>query len=75
LIVAVQRSTRFTAEQIGDMDDDQLLFWATGGKSCRVQEKTEQAGIAWNKSLTVAENLARFKAANEKWKAERGKDR
>lgn len=62
-------------EQIGDMDDDQLLFWATGGKSCKSDEKPERNGIAWDKTLTIAENLARFKEANEKWKAERGKNR
>ena len=57
------------------MDDDQLLFWATGGKSCKSIDKPQQPGIAWDKSLTIAENKARFKAANEKWRAEHGKNR
>jgi hypothetical protein len=65
----------FSAAEIGDMNDDQLLFWYSNGRSVRMPQAKPPKGIAWNKALTPAENFARFKAANEKWKAEHGKDR
>ena len=64
----------FSAAEIGDMNEDQLFFWYTNGRSVRMPVKKPK-GIAWDSSLTPAENFARFKEANEKWKAEHGKNR
>jgi hypothetical protein len=72
--VSVQKSTRFTVEQIGDMDDDQLLFWATQGKSVKVKPKPAERGVVpYDKSLTWAENVERFKRATAE--AKNGKNR
>jgi len=71
--VAVQKATRFTPEQIGEMNDDQLLFWYTGGRTARkAKPGAKPNAVAYDKSLTLAENMQRFKASQG---AERGENR
>lgn len=55
------------------MDDEQILFWYSGGASLR--EKPEKASnvVPYDKTLTWAENVARFQKATAEAKS--GKDR
>lgn len=56
------------------MDDEQLLFWATQGKSVKtIRVKVEKNAVPYDGSLTLAENIARFKQASEAAKS--GKNR
>lgn len=69
----MQRETRFTAEQIGDMDDDQLLFWYSGGKTAEKRRHAVEMKMDPNKSF--AENMAEFQRRKEEWETSNGKDR
>lgn len=69
----MQRETRFTADQIGDMDDDQLLFWYSGGKT--VAQKRHAVEMKMDPGKSFAENMAEFLRRKEEWEASNGKDR
>jgi hypothetical protein len=66
----VQRQTRFTLEQIGDMDDDQLLFWYSGGKSTATKQANRTAlSVKLDPKKTWAENLAEIQRRKQEWEA------
>jgi len=71
----VQRQTRFTLEQIGEMDDDQLLFWYSGGKSAADKPATNAVSVKLDPKKTWAENLAEIQRQKAEWEAKYGKNR
>lgn len=72
----MQRQTRFTLEQIGDMDDDQLLFWYSGGKSTAAKKQSNAVSVKLDAKKTWAENLAEIQRRKQEWEAANGgKDR
>ena len=71
----MQRQTRFTLEQIGEMDDDQLLFWYSGGKSAADKPATNAVSVKLDPKKTWAENLAEIQRQKAEWEAKNGKDR
>jgi len=80
IIATVQRETRFSADQIMDMDDDQLLFWYTSGKSTAVNKpeaKTDGTiSITLKEGKSFAEQIEAIKqAARERKGVTSGKDR
>ena len=71
----MQRQTRFTLEQIGEMDDDQLLFWYSGGKSTAAKQAANAVSVKLDPKKTWAENLAEIQRQKAEWEAKHGKDR
>jgi hypothetical protein len=78
IIAAVQRETRFSADQIMDMDDDQLLFWYSGGKlSARPENKNDgMMSVTLKEGKSFAEQIEAIKqAAAEREGVTSGQDR
>ena len=71
----MQRQTRFTLDQIGEMDDDQLLFWYSGGKSTAGKPATNAVSVKLDPKKTWAENLAEIQRQKAEWEAKNGEDR
>lgn len=71
----MQRQTRFTLEQIGDMDDDQLLFWYSGGKSTAAKTPTNAISVKLDPKKSWADNMAEFARRKAEWEAANGKNR
>lgn len=69
----MQRETGFTPEQIGDMDDDQILFWYSGGKTTAAKRHAVEMKMDPGKSF--AENMAEFQRRKEEWEASNGENR
>lgn len=69
----MQRETGFTLEQIGDMDDDQILFWYTGGKTAT--PKRHAVEMKMDPAKTWAENMAEFERMKKEWEASNGENR
>jgi hypothetical protein len=60
-----------------DMDDDQLLFWYSGGKSV-IEGKPQGAAVSVNldRNKTWAENMAEVARRQAEWEAsQNGKNR
>lgn len=75
-MIDVQRATRWSLEQLAELDDDQILFWWTGGKSVEVQQPRHAVEMKIDKRLTWAENMAKFEALKkEHLERTRGQDR
>lgn len=75
IIATVQRETRFTIDAILDMDDDQLLFWYSGGKSVTQKPKAAAVEMKIDGKKSWAENMAEFARRKEEWEAaNRGKN-
>lgn len=55
------------------MDDDQLLFWFSGGKTA--EKKRHAVEMKMDPAKTWAENMAEFQRLKEEWEASNGKDR
>lgn len=70
----MQRETRFTTEQILDMDDDQLLFWYSGGKSAAPARKRAAVSMKLDGRKTWAENMAEIERRRAEWEVKHGKD-
>lgn len=68
----MQRETGFTLDQIGDMDDDQILFWYSGGKTATPKRHAVEMKMDPGKSF--AENMAEFMRRKEEWEASNGKN-
>ena len=75
IIAAVQRETRFTIDAILDMDDDQLLFWYTGGKSTARATRAAAVELKIDAAKSWAENMAEFAQRKAEWEAANGGDR
>ena len=71
----MQRQTRFTLEQIGDMDDAQLLFWYSGGKSTAAKPPTNAISVKLDPKKSWADNMAEFARRKAEWEAANGKNR
>lgn len=69
----MQERTGFTADQIGEMNDEQLLFWYSGGKSAKPKRHAVEMSMDPKKSF--AENMAEFQRRIAEWEAENGKNR
>jgi hypothetical protein len=66
----VQRETRFTIDAILDMDDDQLLFWYSGGKSAAAEKpKGAAVSVKLDPKKTWAENMAEIARRKAEWEA------
>ena len=78
IIAAVQRETRFSADAILDMDDDQLLFWYSGGKIATAKQEAKPPGaveIKLEKGKSFAEQIEAIKQAAREREAANGQDR
>lgn len=72
----MQRETRFSLDAILDMDDDQILFWYSGGKSVAGQKAAGAAvSVKLDGRKSWAENMAEFARRKAEWEAAHGKDR
>lgn len=73
----MQRATRWSLEQLAELDDDQILFWWTGGKSVELQQpKPEALRMTFDKRLSWAENVAKFEAMKKEYlERQSGQDR
>lgn len=60
-------------DQIGDMDDDQLLFWYSGGKTA--EKKRHAVEMRMDPKKSFAENMDEFLRMKEEWEASNGKNR
>jgi succinate dehydrogenase flavin-adding protein (antitoxin of CptAB toxin-antitoxin module) len=65
----VQRETRFTADQILEMDDDQLLFWYSGGKTAVKQDAAAAVSVKLDARKSWAENMAEIARRKAEWEA------
>lgn len=55
------------------MDDDQLLFWYSGGKTA--EKKRHAVEMKMDPKKSFAENMADFMRLKEEWEAANGQDR
>lgn len=55
------------------MDDEQVAFWYSGGASVKAKKAQPAGVIPYDKSLSWAENVERFKQASAR--ANNGKNR
>jgi hypothetical protein len=66
----VQRETRFTIDAILEMDDDQLLFWYSGGKSAADGKPRGAAvSVKLDPKKSWADNLAEIARRKAEWEA------
>lgn len=66
----MQRETRFTADQILEMDDDQLLFWYSGGKTAAAKQDAAAAvSVKLDARKSWAENMAEIARRKAEWEA------
>jgi hypothetical protein len=57
------------------MNDDQLLFWYSSGKSTSAKPSTNAVSVKLDPKKTWAENLAEIQRQKADWEANHGKDR
>lgn len=78
MIFEIQKHTHWTLEQIGELNEDQALFFFTGGKSIPPPKQDQPfrpvVSYKWDKSLTPEENREKFKQMREEWLKTNGKN-